>query len=185
MTQQGAMCTYLRDAISIGDPVARRQAIQDEGLNVITDFTEFEKKDIETLCSSVRKPGGTIPNPKAAAANAPATIPNPGYSIPAICEKRLVSAAYMARIYEMIGQTIDAASMNRARLKKFDEYRVLMDKHKDPEKLPQVSKTFGIVKAMDLAPGHLRERLGVQKVALSYVIRKNATPPVMLPQQTE
>ena len=67
--QQGAMRTYLHDAIGIGDPVARRQAIQDEGLNLITDFTEFEKEDeqrvsmssfsefekedIETLCSSV------------------------------------------------------------------------------------------------------------------------------------
>ena len=60
-----------------------------------------------------------------------------------------------------------------------------MDEHKDPEKLPQVSKTFGIVKAMDLVPGHLRERLGVQKVALSYVIRENATPPAILPQQND
>ena len=133
MAQQGAMRTYLHDAIGIGDPVARRQAIQDKGLNVITDFTEFEKEDIETLCSSVQKPGGTIPNPNAAAANEPATIPNPGYSIPAICEKRLVSAAYTAKIYEMIGRTIDPASMNRARLKKFDEHHVLINEHKDPE----------------------------------------------------
>ena len=133
MAQQGAMRTYLCDAIGIGDPVARRQAIQDKGLNLITDFTEFEKEDIETLCLSVQKPGEIIPNPNAAAAGAPATIPNPGYSIPAICEKRLVSAAYTARIYEMIGQMIDPASMNRARLKKFDEHRILMEEHKDPE----------------------------------------------------
>ena len=39
--QQGAMRTYLRDTIGIGDPVTKRQAIQDEGLNLITDFTEF------------------------------------------------------------------------------------------------------------------------------------------------
>ena len=55
--QQGAMHTYLCDAIGIRDPVASRQAIQDEGLNLITDFNEFEKEDIETLCSSVQKPG--------------------------------------------------------------------------------------------------------------------------------
>ena len=75
--------------------------------------------------------------------------------------------------------------MNRARLKKFDEHRALIEEHKDPEKLPQVSKTFGIVKAMDLIPGHLRERLGVKKVALSYIIRENATPPAVLPQQND
>ena len=153
--QQGAMRTNLRDAIGIGDPVARGQAIQDEGLNLITDFTKFDKEDIETLCLSVRKPGGTIPNPNATAPGAPATILNPIFSIPAICEKQLVSAAYTARLYEMIGRTIDPVSMNRARLKKFDEHHVLMEEDKDPERLPQVSKTFGIVKAMDLVPSHL------------------------------
>ena len=183
--QQGAMRTYLRDAISIGDPVARRQVIQDESLNLITDFTKFNKEDIETLCLSVRKPGGTISNPNSTAPRAPATIPNLGFSIPAICKKRLVSAAYTARVYEMIGRTIDPTSMNRARLKKFDAHCVLMEEHKDPEKLPQVSKTFGIVKAMDLVPGHLREKLRVQKVALSYVIREPSTPPAILPQQND
>ena len=38
---------------------------------------------------------------------------------------------------------------------------------------------------MDLVPGHLRERLGVQKVALSYVICENAMPPAVLPQQND
>ena len=150
--QQGAMRTYLRDAISIGDPVARRQAIQDEGLNLITDFTEFDKEDIKTLCSSIWKPSGTIPNPNVAAPGAPAMIPNPGFSIPSICKKQLISAAYTARIYKMIGRTIDPASMIQARLKKFNEHRVLMEEHKDPEKLPQVSKAFGKVKAMDWSP---------------------------------
>ena len=173
--QQGAMRSYLRDAIGIGDPVARRQVIQDEG-----HFTKFDKEDIKTLCLSVGKPGETIPNRNAAAPRAPAMIPNPGFSIPAICEKWLVSAAYTARIYEMIGRTIDPASMNQARLKKFDAHQ-----HKDPEKLPQVGKTFGIMKVIDSVPGHLRKRLRVQKVALSYVIREPSTPPAILPQQND
>ena len=32
---------------------------------------------------------------------------------------------------------------------------------------------------MDLVPGHLRERLGLEKVALLYIIRKEATPPAL------
>ena len=70
-----AIRTYLRNVIGVLDPMKRRQAIQDEGLGVITDFVEFDKEGIETLCLSVRKPGGTIANPYAAADNAPATIP--------------------------------------------------------------------------------------------------------------
>ena len=81
MADLAAMRTYLRDVFT--DPVERRQAVQDEGLAVISDFVEFDKDGIETLCASVRKPGGTIPNPNAGNAGGPATIPNPGYSLPA------------------------------------------------------------------------------------------------------
>ena len=59
----------------------------------------------------------------------------------------------------MIGRDIDSTSMSRARLKEFDARKRLIDDHEDPERLPQVSKTFGIIKAMDLGPGHLREQL--------------------------
>ena len=38
---------------------------------------------------------------------------------------------------------------------------------------------------MDLIPSHLHERLGVQKVTLSCVIRKSATPPAILPQKKD
>ena len=176
MATEAAMRTYLRDVIGISDPIERRQAIQEEGLNVIQDFVEFERDDIETLCASVRKPGGTIPNPNAAAANAPATIPNPGYSIPAICEKRLISAAYVAKIYFTIGRPITQQAMGRARLKNFDEHRLLIEAHQDPEKLPPISRTFGIMKALDQITSHLRERLGVTNVALSYIIRTDPNP---------
>ena len=181
MADLAAMRTYLRDVIGITDPVERRQAIQNEGLTTFSDFAEFDKEEIETLCASVRKPGGTIPNP-AAGAGAPATIPNPGHNIPAICEKRLVSAAYTAVIYDMIGRTVTQVSLSRTRLKKFDEHKLLISQHEDPEKLPVVSKSFGIMRAMDLVPSHLRERLGVRKVALSYIIRDVVNPPP-IPEQ--
>lgn len=134
------MRTYLRDVIGITDPIERRRAIQNKGLLLITDFAEFEKDDIETLCSSVRKPGGTIDNPNADVAGQPAEIPNPGYQIPAICAKRLVSAAYNAKYYKMIGREITQQSISRVRLKKYDAHRLLVEQHGDPEKLPVVLK---------------------------------------------
>ena len=173
---EAAMRTYLRDVIGIADPVQRREVIQAEGLNTVSDFADFDKEDIETLCSSVRKPGGVIPNPNAGVAGQPATIPNPGHSIPAICEKRLILAAFTARIYKSIGRPINQTTLNRGRLKQFEAHRLLIEEHDDPEKLPVVSKTMGIVKAMDMVPSNLQERLGITKVALSYVIRKDATP---------
>ena len=176
MADQASFRTYLRDVIGIPDPRERREAVQGEGLGVLADFLEFDKDAIEIVCSSIRKPGGTIANPNANVQGAPAFVPNPGFSIPAICEKRLIAASYTAKIYDMIGREINSDTMSRFRIKKFDIHRLLMEDHEDPEKLQVVSKTFGIVKAMDIVPSHLRDRLGVRKVPLSYVIREIANP---------
>ena len=66
--------------------------------------------------------------------------------------------------------------MSRLRLNAFDRHRELTKEHEDPEEIPVVSKTFGIVSAMDLVPSHLRDRLGVRKVPLAYVIRDTVNP---------
>ena len=39
-----------------------------------------------------------------------------------------------------------------------------------------ISKTFGIMRALDILPTHLRERIGSQKVALLYIVRDNVEP---------
>ena len=87
MADAASFRTYLRDVIGVTDPRQRHEAVQEQGLDAIADFLEFDKDGIETLCSSVRKPGGTILNPNGTVAGAPATIPNLGYSISAISEK--------------------------------------------------------------------------------------------------
>ena len=172
-----AMRTYLRDVIGIGDnpgPGAanlRRVAVQNEGLETIEDFLEFDEECIKVLCNSVRKPGGLMED----VANAGNMMNNPGFSISAISERRMKQASYIARIFNMINRVIDYDSMSRVRLRLFDKYKRLIDSHEDPEKLSAISRTFGIVKAMDIIPCHLRERLGIRKVPLSYVIRENAT----------
>ena len=180
MSTQAAMRTYLRDIVGVADveganPGARRVAIQNEGLAVIDDLLEFDDDGIKTLCSSVRKPGGLVTDP-----NDPnRQVINPGFNIPAICEKRLKWAAYGAKIYNMIGRPISHDALNRERLKEFEKHFILLEEHEDPVKLPTVSKTFGIIKAMDLVPSHLRDRLGSCKVPLSYIIRDSVQPPVL------
>ena len=39
--------------------------------------------------------------------------------------------------------------------------------------MPAISKTNGIMKAIDIVPVYLREKIGTKKVVLSYVIRDN------------
>ena len=42
-----SMRTYLRDVIGIGDPQERREAVQGEGLEILTDFLELIKKGLK------------------------------------------------------------------------------------------------------------------------------------------
>ena len=84
-------------------------------------------------------------------------------------------AAYGARIYESVGRQIAHLSLSGNRLKLFQEHRDIIENHDESEKLPVVSKTFNIMKAMDLITNHLGDRLGVDKVSLAYVIRYEVT----------
>ena len=73
-------------------------------------------------------------------------ILNPAYSIPSIYEKRLKSAMYTSNIYDMIDCGITRESMSRTRLRLFEQHDQLIEEHEDPEKLPTISRTLGIVK---------------------------------------
>ena len=168
MSTQAAMRTYLCDIVGVADvegttPGARRVAVQNEGLTVLEGLLEFDDEEIKTLCSSVRKPGDLVADP-----NDPnRRVVNPGFNILAICEKILKWAAYFAKIYTMIGRTISHDALKRDRLNGFEKHFILLEEHEGPVKLPIVSKTFEIIKVMDLVPSHLRDRIGSCKVPLS------------------
>ena len=177
---------YLMQVIGLAT-AEQANAVRDEGLATLDDFTSFDDDDIKILCSSVRKPGGLIPDPNAPAPAVgrgarnqdpvpPAMVANPGFKIPAICESRMKDAAFTAKYYDMIGRRITGDSMSADRIHEFKVLKELQKNHKDPDKLPTISKSFSITKALDALPGYLRERFGCRGVALSYIIRANATP---------
>ena len=114
MTFQAAMHTFLRDVIGITDvegpdPAARRDAIQEEELNVLADLLEFDKDRIKSLCSSVKKPGSKVPDPN----NVGRLMSNPGFNILAICEKRLQLVCYGARAYNLIGRDLSQDALSK------------------------------------------------------------------------
>ena len=188
MVTAAATRTYLRTIIDLGnDPqgLERANAIMAEGLNNLANiFKLMEDDGIKILCASVQKLAGTMPQPGWVAPNpnpnpnnavAP-QVPRVGQVIPAICEQRLTMAAYGSSIYESTLRVINPASLNRARLREFKAHRTMVENHNDPELLPEISKSYGIMKCLDQLPTHLSDVLGVSKVALSYVIRDTVDP---------
>jgi hypothetical protein len=171
---------YLKDVIGLGGNALgteRADAIIAEGLDGFDAFVDFDKDDIKSLCSTVRKPGGTIVDPNDAARQ----INNPGTSIPAISEGRLQLCAYGAGLYKRIGREVNAQSMSRRRLTKFKYHKEVVENHDDPDSMPPISKTFGIMKMLEHFPTYLESKLGASGVSLAYVIRDNAVAPVPLP----
>lgn len=182
---------YLRTVIGLGvnaEGTARANAIIDEGLNDLDDLHELADDDgVKTLCANVRKPAGTIaqpgwvaPNPNPNNLQAP-MIPRPGQTIPAMCEQRLSLAAYAAKIYHSIGRDINGNTLSRRRLTSFKSHKDMVNNHNEPESLPDISKTFTVMKYLDQIPTHLREMLGVANVPLAYIIRETVETPNPLP----
>ena len=126
------------------------------------------------------QPGWVAPVPNPNNAVAP-QVPRIGQVIPAICEQRLTMAAYGSSIYESVLRPIDPASLNRATLREFKAHRTMVENHTNPELLPEISKSYSIMKYLDQLPTYLSDVLGVSKVALSYVIQDTVTPPDPLP----
>ena len=183
--------TYLRDVIGTGagvDGTNRANAIIEEGVESVAGFGDLHPETgIKTVCSNVRKPSGMmpmpgwqppVPNPLNLVAP---VVPNPGMSLSAVCEQRLHLAAYGARIYNQVGRTITPQSLNRARLRAFREHQIMIETHKDAKSLPELSKSFTIMKFLDQLPTYLANILGAKKVALSYIIRENIARPLALP----
>ena len=150
-------------------------------------FIRHHGKGISTLCNNVRKPTGTIPqpgwtepdpNPRGLVAP---QITKPGTSVPAICEQRLNTAAYGAHIYYSMGRDVDSASLSRSRLREFTKHKTTVDNHNDPESMLALSKALTVMKLLDQFSTHLREIIGVLKIALSYIIREDENPLPVLP----
>ena len=90
-----------------------------------------------------------------------------------VTEKKLKLAVYAARIYNMIGRDVNENSLSASRLSYFDTYQKVLEQHVDAGEIPEVNKNNPIYKALNAVPTYLRNKLGVQKIALSYVIRQD------------
>ena len=82
--------------IRLGFSAAAATAIIDtQGIDTLEEVRFLSDDEAEGLCSVVRKPGGTIPNPNAGAAGQPATIPDPGNAVSKCAKNNLKLACFL------------------------------------------------------------------------------------------
>ena len=170
--QRQAFLRYLRDEAKAGD-LPKAEKIEASGVTDLDSFADFEEQDIVTLCSTLRRPGGTI-NVDGA------DLPNRGDAISTMCEIRLKMCSYAANYYNIVQRPIDYNSMAWRRIKHFKDLKTIVKNHKNPEDLPEISRKITIMKAIELIEEHLRGVLGVINVPLAYVIRKEPEVPITI-----
>lgn len=155
--------------IRIGFIQATAEAITDaEGQNIST-FTEFAlltDSQAESLCKTLRRPGGTIPNPGAAP---PAHIPNPGHVVSLRAENNLKLMCYYIRHKGNTGRNLVWADVTLEGIRSLLEFRNAEDKHEDPSAPTITGNDWP--KNIDTMEEYLRGCRGTTGLPLAYVIR--------------
>ena len=146
----------------------------------LSELGGIDPSDIGTICSVTRNPGGTIDDPKAARGTDPMPqVQNPGMNVRAIIQLKLSVSVTAAFYYEDIGRPIIPSIMNWARIRQSRSYTTSCKEWEDPDDLPACSKDVSIIHLLELVTEHLRSKLGVHKIPLSYVTRSDPTVPTI------
>ena len=155
--EANAIRAYLRGDLAVGGTAAndntRPTAIMDEGLSTWQSFVDTDEETIKDLCREIRRD------------------PNNNLTIPAIAVKRIQTAVYAAKYYDLVGRVIDAQTMAWERILHFNDLKAIEDEYSSPEQISTVTKKLNIMKWVELLEEHVRKVRGVRKIPLSYLIR--------------
>jgi hypothetical protein len=143
------------------------------------DLVDLVEDDITVLCNSVRRPGGTIPNPNAGAApNIPVMIPNPGIPVSALAERRMKITTYLARLYaHRIYCTLTPANITIATIR---NAQVIMERdavQKNPTDCHKIPDTKSMMEFLEDPDSFLTAYVGEDKVPYPYLYRQEINPP--------
>ena len=155
--ETNAIRAYIRGDLAVGGTAVndntRPTAIMDEGLDSWQSFIDTDEETIKDLCREIRRD------------------PNNNVTIPAIAVKRIQTAVYAAKYYDLIGRPIDAHSMSWERIRHFLDLKAIEEEYPSPEQIATVTKKLNIMKWVELLEEHVRKVRGVRKIPLSYLIR--------------
>jgi hypothetical protein len=155
---------YLNAMIGIASADVRA-ALYDQGLLIMDSFVNLTDKDVDQMCTNVRKPGSTINNPPVA--RVPVMIPNPGLPIGHIQVVRLKMLLYYVVHFTQREFVVADATLDRLadvyRLKEVEDTATTVVY---PEKLTDITRVCHTLENID---AYLRQQLGCNGVPLPSV----------------
>ena len=124
------MRLYLETVVNIS--AATVHQITDQGMDDFDELDGFSEDDIRTLCTTIRRPGGTIPNQRVAVRDQLPIIRDPGNVISMVAEKRLILTAYAVMNQTRTSRPINAETTTRAFIMSLSLLREQELAYKDP-----------------------------------------------------
>ena len=151
-----------------------------EGMTLESLLEYEDSSDFEALFDSLRKPGGTIPNPNAAVQGQPQALPNPGVRVSSRAIDNFKTGCFIAQHMQKCGRTAEANVYTTNRLRQWKALRKQAEDYVDPDELPKLQKETetAITDFIDEFDGILSSFTGTGGRPLNYIIRDNdAVPP--------
>ena len=167
------MKTYLQTVVNVTAATAR--LIIDQGLDDFDELDGFTEDDMKTLCNTIRRPGGTIPNPRARTSGQPPTIKDPGNVVSMVAEKRLILTAYAAMHQTRTSRPINALTMTRTFIMSLAPLREQELVYKDPAAIEKPLKDTTMARWLEGLDDYLMILRGVNKCPLGYVKRESVS----------
>ena len=153
--------------------------LADEGINAISDLSEFTPEALKQIAENLRRPTGREPDPAPDAAPG-ATIPIQRFVLGAKSQMRLRAASHLIRFYETAGCALTAANLQWLPvIKTFTEHWKALEERAaatDPE-IPKVSKALPVTKWTEAFDDFLHRVVGSRTIPLAYVIHPDTGVP--------
>ena len=145
-------------------------------MDEITELALLSDTECESLCKLVRRPGGLIPNPNAAAAGQPPMINAPGHTVSMRAVTNLKLACFFIRHHVRTSRSCSAATVILADIRTLRDLKALEEAYTIPDSPPSINEK-NWPKTLEGLVLWVAKHLGVKKTPLQYIIRTKQNPP--------
>ena len=160
--------------------------------NNYDNVAEFDQDMIKAVAAQLRRPGGTIEDPNNVASPfeagqplAPVPhIPTPPYQLSAKSQRRLLVASHLLQYYATTGRLVVVSMMQYTTIvKDFEtQWNTLISRNgRDVTSTLFITKSFGVIKWLEVFKDHLTRIIGERNIPLSYLIHENDVVALIVP----
>lgn len=167
---------YLTD--TLGFPVELKDALLEQGYDSFESFENMKDKDVDRLCTTMRKPGGTIDNPELAInADAPLFVGNPGVNVGDRFVRLLKQLAYYLRYLKKVQRHVRVTHMEPDHLQRLWTYKEQEEARDDnPDYPDKFTTSKNARETLENMLEWIEASFGADDIPLSYIIREVVDP---------